>query len=96
MKTFTAILFISKHGYVFSFNLTFKFNDYAFLLYQNNMHASRRSHLVDVVTKLRHKPVMHLRKVQNSYSLNPVQYGGEALRHPTSFYAASKWFAAGK
>ena len=70
VKFFTAMLSISNDGYVFSFNLTFKFNDYAFLLFQNSMHTKKhdnyflqdnasadRSHLAPIVTILRHKPV---------------------------------------
>ena len=53
------MLYISKHEYVFSFNLTFKFDDYSVLVFQNNMHtnrsvqdrasADRRSHLASIV-----------------------------------------------
>ena len=71
VKTFTATLSVSNHEYVFSFNLTIKFNDYAFLLFSNNMHTKKlinhllqdcasaniRSHLAPIVTKLQHKPV---------------------------------------
>ena len=33
VKNSTAILSVSNHGYVFSFNLTFKFDNYVFLLF---------------------------------------------------------------